>query len=76
MSKIQFKLANLGFYPGGGWIDGDLGNSTSFTWNGLLDFCKRVGGIPQPSAAVAIDTISIDRNGCAIDSHIAIIHID
>jgi hypothetical protein len=54
-SEIQLKLANLGFYPGGGWIDGDLGDSTSFTWTGLIDFCKRVGGVPQPSNIVAID---------------------
>jgi hypothetical protein len=53
--EIQLKLANLGFYPGGGWIDGDLGDSTSFTWTGLIDFCKRVGGVPQPSNTVAID---------------------
>jgi hypothetical protein len=27
--EIQLKLANLGFYPGGGWIDGDLGDPIS-----------------------------------------------
>jgi hypothetical protein len=53
--EIQIQLANLGFYPGGGWIDGDLGSSTSFTWKGLLDFCNKVGGISQPSSTMAID---------------------
>jgi peptidoglycan hydrolase-like protein with peptidoglycan-binding domain len=26
VTEIQSKLANLGFYPGGGWLDGDIGD--------------------------------------------------
>jgi hypothetical protein len=52
--EIQTKLANLGFYPGGGWIDGDLGGLDSFSWKGLIDFCQRVG-ISIPSNNVAIN---------------------
>ncbi|MBD2605635.1 hypothetical protein H6G81_14130 [Scytonema hofmannii FACHB-248] len=53
--EIQTKLANLGFYPGGGWIDGDLGGLDSFSWKGLIDFCKRVGSVSIPSDSVAIN---------------------
>ncbi len=53
--EIQIKLANLGFYPGGGWIDGDLGGLNSFSWKGLIDFCKRVSSVSIPSDSVAIN---------------------
>ena len=53
--EIQNKLANLGFYPGGGWIDGVLGGLTSFSWKGLIDFCTRVGSVSIPSDNVAIN---------------------
>ncbi|MFM7908617.1 MAG: peptidoglycan-binding domain-containing protein, partial [Microcystis sp.] len=53
--EIQTKLANLGFYPGGGWIDGDLGEFSSFSWTGLIDFCKKVAGLPIPSDTMAIN---------------------
>jgi hypothetical protein len=53
--EIQTKLANLGFYPGGSWIDGDLGDSNSFSWNGLINFCNSVGEVSIPSVSVAID---------------------
>jgi len=53
--EIQTKLANLGFYPGGGWIDGDLGGLSSFSWKGLIDFCQRVGSVSIPSDSVAIN---------------------
>ncbi|GAX46015.1 hypothetical protein NIES4075_70360 [Tolypothrix sp. NIES-4075] len=53
--EIQTKLANLGFYPGGGWIDGDLGSLNSFSWKGLIDFCRRVGSVSIPSEDVAIN---------------------
>lgn len=53
--EIQSKLANLGFYPGGPWIDGDLGDSSSFSWIGLTNFCNAIGGISIPSAGLAID---------------------
>lgn len=53
--EIQTKLANLGFYPGGGWIDGDLGESSSFSWTGLIDFCKKIGSLPIPSDTLAIN---------------------
>ncbi|BAY41974.1 hypothetical protein NIES2111_63700 (plasmid) [Nostoc sp. NIES-2111] len=52
--EIQTILANLGFYPGGGWIDGDLGGLASFSWKGLIDFCTRVGSLSIPSNNVAI----------------------
>jgi hypothetical protein len=54
--EIQTKLANLGFYPGGGWIDGDLGGVSSFSWKGLIDFCTRISNISIPSNDVAIDS--------------------
>jgi hypothetical protein len=54
--EIQTKLANLGFYPGGGWIDGDLGGVSSFSWKGLIDFCTRIGNISISSNNVAIDS--------------------
>ena len=53
--EIQTKLANLGFYPGGGWIDGALGALNSFSWTGLIDFCTKVGSLPIPSDLVAIN---------------------
>jgi hypothetical protein len=53
--EIQTKLANLGFYPGGGWIDGGLGDLNSFSWKGLIDFCTKVGGVSIPSDSVAIN---------------------
>jgi peptidoglycan hydrolase-like protein with peptidoglycan-binding domain len=53
--EIQTKLANLGFYPGGGWIDGGLGELNSFSWRGFIDFCTRVGGVSIPSINIAID---------------------
>jgi hypothetical protein len=52
VSEIQIKLANLGLYPGGGWLDGDLGETS---WKGLKEFCTRVGGVPISSEAVAIE---------------------
>ncbi len=54
--EVQAKLANLGFYPGGSWIDGDLGDSSSFTWNGLIKFCTEVGSTPITSSVVAINS--------------------
>jgi hypothetical protein len=59
--EIQVKLANLGFYPGGGWIDGDLGDSSSFTWNGLINFCNKVGGITTSSSTVAMDSTIAEK---------------
>lgn len=53
--EIQTKLANLGFYPGGAWIDGDLGKISSFSWKGLINFCTKVGGVSIPSDSVAIN---------------------
>jgi hypothetical protein len=53
--EVQTKLANLGFYPGGSWIDGDLGGSNSFSWNGLIKFCTEVGSNPIASATVAMN---------------------
>lgn len=53
--EIQTKLANLGFYPGGGWIDGDLGGLNSFSWKGLIEFCRIVGNVSIPSEDVAIN---------------------
>jgi hypothetical protein len=52
--EIQIKLSRLGFYPGGGWIDGDLGNSGSFTRKGLSDFCTETGVVPT-SGTIALD---------------------
>ncbi|MEH1903580.1 MAG: hypothetical protein V7L04_19765 [Nostoc sp.] len=53
--EIQTILANLGFYPGAGWIDGNLGGLTSFSWKGLIDFCTRVRSVSIPSNSVAIN---------------------
>jgi peptidoglycan hydrolase-like protein with peptidoglycan-binding domain len=40
--EIQLRLRNLGLYPGGQWIDGDLGGNNSFSWKGLKEFCETV----------------------------------
>ncbi|WP_009629871.1 hypothetical protein [Synechocystis sp. PCC 7509] len=53
--EIQTKLSALGFYPGGGWIDGDLGGVSSFSWKGLINFCGTVGSVTVPSDTVAIN---------------------
>jgi hypothetical protein len=53
--EVQTKLANLGFYPGGPWIDGDLGDSNSYSWNGLIGFCTEVGSTPVASPTVAMN---------------------
>jgi hypothetical protein len=54
--EIQTKLSNLGFYPGGGWIDGDLGRDlNSFSWKGLVEFCNRVSSPTLASSDIAID---------------------
>lgn len=53
--EIQTKLSALGFYPGGGWIDGDLGGVSSFSWKGLIDFCRTVGIVTVPSDTIAIN---------------------
>lgn len=53
--EIQIKLSNLGFYPGGQWIDGNLGGLDSYSWKGLLDFCNTVGITSLPSASVGIN---------------------
>lgn len=57
--EIQSKLANLGFYPGGGWLDGDIGNDgqDTFTWKGLGTFCQAVGltGLPTTVSAINKD---------------------
>jgi hypothetical protein len=53
--EIQTKLANLGFYPSGGLIDGKLGESSSFSWMGFIDFCKKIGSLPLPSDTIAIN---------------------
>lgn len=53
--EIQIKLSNLGFYPGGQWIDGDLGGLESYSWKGLLDFCNTVGITSLPSVSVGVN---------------------
>jgi len=53
--EIQTKLANLGLYPGGQWIDGDLGTGDTFTWRGLKEFCQALNLSGLPSDTVAIN---------------------
>jgi hypothetical protein len=56
--EIQILLNALGFYPGGGWIDGDLGRDlNSFSWKGLVNFCTMVRSpsISSPAVAIAPD---------------------
>lgn len=55
--EIQILLSALGFYPGGGWIDGDLGGLRSFSWQGLINFCASVG-----ITSIASHTIAITPN--------------
>jgi hypothetical protein len=57
VTEIQSKLANLGFYPGGGWLDGDIGDDgkDTFTWKGLGTFCQAVGLTGLPTTAIAIN---------------------
>lgn len=52
--EVQTKLRNLGFYPGGQWLDGILGNNASRTRKGLNRFCSELG-ISPPTAQNAID---------------------
>ena len=51
---IQIRLRNLGLYPGGQWIDGDLGSGDTFTWRGLKNFCQAsaLTGLPSETAAI------------------------
>jgi peptidoglycan hydrolase-like protein with peptidoglycan-binding domain len=53
--EIQLRLRNLGLYPGGQWIDGDLGGNNSFSWKGLKEFCQAVELSGFPSETVAIN---------------------
>jgi peptidoglycan hydrolase-like protein with peptidoglycan-binding domain len=53
--EIQIKLRNLGLYPGGQWIDGDLGSSNSFSWKGLQEFCQATALPGLPSETVAMN---------------------
>jgi len=55
--EAQIKLNALGFYPGGQWIDGDLGKprSNSLSWLGLKEFCTSVGTVSLPSETLAIN---------------------
>jgi hypothetical protein len=55
VTEVQIKLRNLGLYPGGPWIDGDLGNGDTFTWRGLQEFCKASNLVGLPSDTIAID---------------------
>jgi hypothetical protein len=50
--EVQKKLRNLGLYPGGPWIDGQLGDKSM---QGLKQFCLEVG-LGLPSATNAIDS--------------------
>lgn len=55
--EIQLRLRNLGLYPGGQWIDGDLGGNNSFSWKGLKEFCQAVelSGLPSDTVAINAD---------------------
>ena len=57
VTEIQIKLRNLGLYPGGQWIDGDIGRDgvDTFTWKGLEEFCQAVGLVSVPTTAIAIN---------------------
>ncbi len=57
VTEIQIKLRNLGLYPGGQWIDGDIGSDgrDTFTWKGLKEFCQAVGLTGLPTIAIAIN---------------------
>lgn len=55
--EIQKRLRNLGLYPGGQWIDGNLGNEGSRTRQGLDKFFTAMG-LALPSKANAINPIS------------------
>ena len=52
--EIQLLLSALGYYPVGGWIDGDLGEVRSFSWKGLISFCTDTR-VSLPSSASAIN---------------------
>ncbi|MEO1133037.1 MAG: hypothetical protein AAFX40_10065 [Cyanobacteria bacterium J06639_1] len=52
--EIQTKLRNLGFYPGGPWIDGLLGEQNSRTRQGLGQFCDALG-LVNPTLDEAIN---------------------
>lgn len=54
--ELQKRLRNLGFYPGGQWLDSQLSSQTSMTWKGWQQFCSEIG-LPAPSATKAIDSL-------------------
>ncbi|MEM8778650.1 MAG: hypothetical protein AAGF26_07235 [Cyanobacteria bacterium P01_G01_bin.49] len=56
VTSVQIRLRNLGLYPGGQWIDGDLGTGNTFTWRGLTEFCNAVNLTDFPSDTVAINS--------------------
>ena len=56
VTSIQIRLRNLGLYPGGQWIDGDLGTGNTFTWRGITEFCNAVNLTDFPSDTVAINS--------------------
>lgn len=54
VNEIQQRLSRLGFYPGGRMIDGQLGQTSSWTWKGLKEFCG-IFQLPMVSEAKALD---------------------
>ena len=56
VNEIQQRLSRLGFYPGGRMIDGQLGQTGSWTWKGLKEFCG-VFQLPMVSEAKALDPV-------------------
>jgi len=57
VTEIQIKLRNLGLYPGGQWIDGDIGRDgvDTFTWKGLEEFCQAAGLPSVPTTAITVN---------------------
>ena len=56
VNEIQERLSRLGFYPGGRMIDGQLGQTSSWTWKGMKEFCG-VFQVPMVSEAKALDPV-------------------
>jgi hypothetical protein len=67
--ELQTRLRNLGYYPGGQWLDSQLGSQTSSTWKGWKKFCSDMAlaaatptkAIDGPRAKVLLETKSVPK---------------
>lgn len=86
--ELQKRLRNLGYYPGGQWLDSQLGSQSSFTWKGWKQFCLDTAltaptttkAIDGPRAKVLLETKSVAKifdkakDLVALKQHLSDIH--